>query len=148
MADAKFFLLKRFFFLSLFINKLPWNQFWWTENSNNNFSLSYIFMSITKTKAFSWWWRKFFVFWITSEENETKNCDCNLRFVANLFVVPVSELNQSAVSLIPKMVWQMMMAPSLFAWTPLRVDALVHPVAIFILLYTYRLKLRLLNHAR
>lgn len=36
---------------------------------------------------------------------KTKNYDYNLRFVANLVVVPVSELNQSAVSLIRKMVW-------------------------------------------
>lgn len=35
---------------------------------------------------------------------KTKNYDYNLRFVANLVVVPVSELNQSAVSLIRKMV--------------------------------------------
>lgn len=35
---------------------------------------------------------------------EHKNYDYNLRFVANLFVVPVNELNQSAVSLIRKMV--------------------------------------------
>lgn len=41
---------------------------------------------------------------IVKKRNRNQNNNCNLRFVANLFVVPVSELNQSAVSLIRKMV--------------------------------------------